>query len=398
MTRKKVMILAMTAMVAVFGVAGCKKKGNTVEENVLIIGGQNPETGAMADYGSKTVLGAQIAIDEINANGGINGKKIKFLHYDSRGEKTEAVNLTRRLVKEDACAIIGEITSGGFLAMKEIANEGGIVAISTGGTAEHITERRLADGKFERIPFAFRNTLQDSEGAPALIKFLVENKKITNYALITSNNNDYSVGLSQFFRKAIKNAGAKILIEESINDGDTDVSAQITQIKKKSDVQAVIYTGYYQEAAYLLMAMKVQGLKVPLVGGDGFQSPDLWKIAGEDAIGAIFYSGYSADSERQQVKDFDKKMVAAGKGSDTFSAQGYDAAYLLANAMKVANVTDCSKESRDKIRQALQNTKDFEGVTGVMSIDETGSAVRTPFLLEVVLKENKEFGTKIIGE
>ena len=398
MTRKKVMILAMAAVMAVFGVTGCKKKGKTVEEDVLIIGGQNPETGAMADYGSKTVLGAQIAIDEINANGGINGKKIKFLHYDSRGEKTDAVNLTRRLIKENACAIIGEITSGGFLAMKEIANDGGVVAISTGGTAEHLTERRLKDGKYEHIPFAFRNTLQDSEGAPSLVNYLVTTKNFKNFALITSNNNDYSVGLSQFFRDAIKKSGAKIIIEESINDGENDVSAQVTQIKKAKNLDAVIFTGYYQEAAYLLMAMKSLGIKVPLVGGDGFQSPDLWKIAGKDAVGAIFYSGFSAESERDQVKAFNAKMVSAGKESDTFSAQGYDAAYLLANAMKIANVTDCSKVSRDAIRAALQDTKDFEGVTGVMSIDETGSAVRAPFLLEVVEKEDKSIGTRIINQ
>ena len=154
MSLKKIVFITALSAITVLSLSGCKKAGeNTADANIFIIGGQNPETGAMADYGSKTVLGAQIAFEEINAAGGINGKQIKFAHYDSRGEKTDAVNLTRRLLKENACAIIGEITSGGFLAMRELANDGGTVAISTGATAEHVTEKRVGDG-YEHIPFA----------------------------------------------------------------------------------------------------------------------------------------------------------------------------------------------------------------------------------------------------
>lgn len=399
MSFKKFLLITSLSILAVLSLSGCKKAGdnNAAEDaNVLIIGGQNPETGAMADYGSKTVLGAQIAFEEINASGGVNGKQIKFAHYDSRGEKTDAVNLTRRLLKENACAIIGEITSGGFLAMRELANGGGTVAISTGATAEHVTEKRVGSG-YEHIPFAFRNTLQDSDGAPSLTKFLVHNKGFKKFAIITSTNNEYSVGLSNFFRDAVKNAGGTVVIEQSINDGDTDVSAQITSIKN-SDVDAIIFTGYYQEAARLLLAKQTQGVKAPLVGGDGFQSPDLWNIAGDAAIGAMFYSGFSAEVDRPNIQSFKAKMLEKGKEADTFSAQGYDAAYLLVEAMKAANVTDCSDASqRDAIRAKLMEIKDFEGITGKMSIDATGSAVKEPFLLEVVKKADGTFGTQSLN-
>lgn len=397
MSLKKIVFITALSVITVLSLSGCKKAGeNTADANVFIIGGQNPETGAMADYGSKTVLGAQIAFEEINAAGGINGKQIKFVHYDSRGEKTDAVNLTRRLLKENACAIIGEITSGGFLAMRELANDGGTVAISTGATAEHVTEKRVGDG-YEHIPFAFRNTLQDSDGAPSLTKFLMHNKGFKKFALITSTNNEYSVGLSNFFRDAVKNAGGTIVIEQSINDGDADVSAQITSIKN-SGADAIIFTGYYQEAARLLLTKKAQGVQAPLVGGDGFQSPDLWNIAGDAAIGAMFYSGFSAEVDRPKIQSFKTKMLEKGKEADTFSAQGYDAAYLLAEAMKAANVTDCSNASqRDAIRAKLMEIKDFDGITGKMSIDATGSAIKEPFLLEVIKKADGTYGTQSLN-
>ena len=397
MTLKKIVLITALSAITVLSLSGCKKAGeNTADANVFIIGGQNPETGAMADYGSKTVLGAQIAFEEINAAGGINGKQVKFAHYDSRGEKTDAVNLTRRLLKENACAIIGEITSGGFLAMRELANDGGTVAISTGATAEHVTEKRVGDG-YEHIPFAFRNTLQDSDGAPSLTKYLMHNKGFKKFALITSTNNEYSVGLSNFFRDAVKNAGGTIVIEQSINDGDADVSAQITSIKN-SGADAIIFTGYYQEAARLLLTKKAQGVQAPLVGGDGFQSPDLWNIAGDAAIGAMFYSGFSAEVDRPKIQSFKAKMIEKGKEADTFSAQGYDAAYLLAEAMKAANVTDCSNASqRDAIRAKLMEIKDFDGITGKMSIDATGSAIKEPFLLEVIKKSDGTYGTQSLN-
>lgn len=401
MSFKKILFLSLISAMVIFAFAGCKKAkdkdGAASTENVLIIGGQNPETGPMADYGSKTVLGAQIAFDEINAAGGVNGKKIVFKHYDSRGDKTEAVNLTRRLSREGSCAIIGEITSGGFLAMRELAQEAGVVAISTGATAKYVTEKKVGD-KYEHIPFAFRNTLQDNDGAPSLTNYLVNTKGYKRFALITSINNDYSVGLSEFFRQAIKNAGGEIVTEQTINDGDADVSAQITSIKN-SGVDIIVFTGYYQEAARLLTTMRNQGLNIPLAGGDGFQSPDLWNLAGDAAVGAMFFAGFSAEVDRENIKAFKAKMLEKGKEADTFSAQGYDAAYLLVHAMKEANVTDCSDAAqRDAIRAKLMEIKDFEGITGKMSIDATGSAVKEPFLLEVIKKDDGSYGTKSLNQ
>lgn len=360
--------------------AGCKKKEVISEE--IIIGGQNPETGQLANYGASTVAGASLAFDEINEKGGVNGKKIKFIHYDSRGDKTEAVNLTKRLLNANVCAIIGEITSGPFFSMRDTANRGKTIALSTGATAQGAT----ADPSGKNIPFAFRNTLQNSDGAKSLMEFMIKEKGLKKFAVITSANNDYSVDLSMFFRNGIKENGGSIVAEQSISDGDTDVSAQITSLRDKG-MDAIVFSGYYQEAALLLIEMAKQGLNIPLAGGDGFQSPELWDVAGDAAIGTVFFSAFAPNADSDKIKDFKKKIEARGAVADTFSSQGYDAAYLLAEAIKEAGVTNCSDaDQREKLRHALASIKDFEGVSGTMYFDDTGSAVKKPFILEVVKK------------
>lgn len=387
MKKTGLIIIALSLFFAI----GCKKK-EAVEAVEIVIGGQNPETGQLANYGVSTVAGALLAFDEINENGGVNGKKIKFLHYDSRGDKTEAVNLTKRLLNANVCAIVGEITSGPFFSMRDTANRGKTVAISTGATAAGAT----VDSAGKNIPFAFRNTLQNSDGAKALIEHAMKNKNFKKFALITSANNDYSVDLSNFFRDNIKKNGGEIIIEQSIADGDTDVSAQITSIRSKN-IDAVVYSGYYQEAALLLLEMAKQGIKVPLIGGDGFQSPELWNVAKDASIGTLFFSSFAPNAEIENIQTFRKKIESRGAVADTFSSQGYDAAYLLAKAIKDAEVTDCSKpEQREKLRDALAAIKDFKGVSGTMSFDETGTAVKIPFILEVFKAKDGTYDAKAL--
>ncbi len=388
---KKVLILSMVALLTV-AIVGCKKKNAATGSDApavaeFVIGAQNPETGQLAVYGSSTVAGAKLAIDEINANGGVNGMQLRLLNYDSRGEKTEAVNLTKRLLNSNVCAIIGEVTSGAYLAMRDTADRGSTIAFSTGATAKGVTERVVA-GKAEHVPFAFRNTLQDSDGAPALVKFVMENKGAKNFAIITSVNNDYSVGLSEFFREAIVANGGKVVAEQSISDGDTDVSAQITSLKNKG-VQAVVYSGYYQEAALILLELAKQGIDVPLLGGDGFQSPELTNLAKDAAIGAMFFSAFAPTIPTEKVQSFRVNIEAKNVPADSFSAHGYDAGYTLAQAIQMSGVKSCETPAeRAKIRDALATIQNFDGITGLTSFDEMGSAVKDPVLLEVVKNNN----------
>lgn len=389
MSFRKGLILSVIVLAAFAFAVGCdKKKNNTAESVEFVIGAQNPETGPIAIYGTQAVNGAKLAIEEINAAGGINGKQVKLLNYDSRGEKTEAVNLTKRLLNANVCAIMGEVTSGGLFAMRDTAQRGKTVTISAGATAQGVTDSG---------DFIFSDALLDSDGAPAIIKFVMDSYGYKNFAVITSVNNDYSVGLSEFFKNAIKDNGGNVVIEQNISDGDTDLSAQITSFRGK-DIDVVVFSGYYSEAALILLELKKQGIKVPLIGGDGFQSPELWNIAKDAAEGTIFYAGFASTSPEENVQKFIKNLEAKGVTADQFSANGYDAIYLIANAMQAAGVTDCSDPAqREKIKNTLSTVTDFKGVSGTMSFKSNGAASKKPFIQQVIKNADGTYTTKLLN-
>ncbi|MGA1845964.1 ABC transporter substrate-binding protein [Deferribacter abyssi] len=355
----------------------------------LTIGVVGPETGNLAVYGTKTLDGIMLAVDEINAAGGVNGKRLSVVHYDDRGDKAEAAAATQRLINRDkVCAIIGEPTSGATFVIGPIANRAKVILISAGATAKGVT-----DGK----PFVFRDTLLDSDGAPATLKFIMDKFGWKNFALITSVNNDYSVGLSGIFKEAAKKYGASILVEQTVSDGDTDFSAQITAIKPHKP-DAIIFTGYYPEGSLIMLEARKQGLKAPMVGGDGLLAPDLWKVGGDSVLGSIVYAGFSPQAKAENVQNFVKKMKERGKEADMFSAQGYDAVYLLVNAMKKAGLTSCTDvKQRIKMRDALAATKDFMGVSGKMSFDSEGNAKKVPFI-QMVDKKDGKYYFKLLNE
>lgn len=370
-------LLVILSVLSLFVAYGCKKNETAsapADAATIKLGVQGPETGDIAVYGLQTLYGAQLAADEINAAGGINGKKIELIHYDSRGEKSEAVAVANRLINDKVCGTIGEPTTGAVFAIRNIYNDAKTIQLSAGSTADNVV-----DG----MPYSFRNTLLDKDGAPATIKYLVDNKGWKNYAIITSANNDYSVGLSNTFKKAVEDNGGAIVIEQFINDKDTNISAQVTALRGKQ-FDAVIFTGYYQEASLILMELRKQGINVPLVGGDGFQSPELANVAKDAALGTIFFAGFSTTSSDPKVVEFTQKLQAAGHQADMFAAQGYDALYLLANAAKEAGVTNCADaDQRSKMRDVLAATQNYMGISGEMSFDAEGNGVKKPFIQEV---------------
>lgn len=355
----------------------------------LLLGIQGPETGNLATYGQKTLAGAKLAVDEINAKGGINGKTLKLINYDSRGDKAESANIVQRFINKDkVCGVIGEPTSGGTFVIGPIAERAKLPIISAGATA---------DGVVEGKAYVFRDTLLDAHGAPATLKFLMDNMKWRNFVIITSVNNDYSVGMSKIFRKAAKDYRANIVAEQKVSDGDKDFSAQITSIKNLK-FDAVIYTGYYPEGSLILLELRKQGLKAPLIGGDGLLSPELWKVAKDASLGTIVYAGFSPESKSKKVQDFVSKMKSRGE-ADMFSAQGYDAVYLFAYAMEKAKVTNCADtKQREAIQKALASMPEFDGVSGKMKFDREGNAIKKPFIQMVDKRPNGEYYLKLLNE
>ena len=404
--RKLILFLSVVALLFAFG---CEKKSAvqgggdgkpmTAEAADLPFGVQGPETGEIAVYGLQTLYGAQLAVKEINESGGINGKPIRIVHYDSRGDKTEALNVAQRLINNDkVCSILGEPTSGAVFAIRKPINDSGTIEISAGATAENVTiEVDANDRKVGDLPYIFRNTLLDRDGAPATIKFLMDTKGWKNYAVITAIDSDYSVGLSEIFRQAISDNGGTVVAEQTIAEKDTNVSAQVTALKGKN-LDAVIFSSYYQAASLIMLELRKQGVNVPMLGGDGLQSPELYKVAADASLGSVFFAGFSPISDSEIVINFNEKIKAAGHEADMFSAQGYDAIYLLANAAKAAGVTNCAdREQRAQMRDALAATKNFMGVSGNMSFDSEGSAVKKPFIQEVDKDSNGNYYFKLLN-
>lgn len=356
------------------------------EKGQITIGTQGPETGPIATSGNQILAGVKLAVKEINENGGVNGKPVKLINIDSRGDKVESVNAAKKLINSKVCAIAGDLSSGSMFAIRDIVNRSKTPIISSGATAEGITAGR---------PYVFRNILLDAQGVPAIIETAVKKKGWKKFALITSENNDSSVSMAEIFKRELPKFGGTIVAEQTIFDGDTDVSAQITSIKNKP-FDALIFTGYYGEASLLLLEMRRQSMPQTIIGGDGIMFPTLWKVAGDAALGTMFFSGYAPDFPDAKVAEFNKKIKAMGVEPDAFSAQGYDAVYLFIEAIKKAEVTDCSDpKQRAAMREVLSGIKDFEGVSGKMSFDSDGSGVKRAFIQEVV-KTKDGFGTKLV--
>lgn len=363
---KKLLALSMMLLLAA---------GTAFAAGELKIGVQGPLTGNLAAYGVPTADGAKLAVKEINAAGGVNGMMIKLVSYDSRADKAEAANATQRLINKDkVCGIIGEPTSGATFVIGPIANRSGVVLISAGATAKGVTDKK---------PFVFRDTLLDTDGGPATVKFVMDKFGYKNFALITSINNDYSVGLSKIFKDAVIANGGKIVVESTISDGDTDFSAQITSIKPKNP-EVIIFSGYYPEGSLIMLEAAKQGLKAHMMGADGIGATDLYTVGKDAVVGTIFYNGFTTESNNPKVATFIKGIEAMNSRVDMFSAQGYDAVYLLTDAMKKSGLTDCKdRKQRKAMRDVLAKTKDFMGVSGKLTFDSEGNATKKPAIQRV---------------
>ncbi|HAD03632.1 MAG TPA: branched-chain amino acid ABC transporter substrate-binding protein, partial [Desulfuromonas sp.] len=287
MSFKKMSALLLVAMLAA-GAVGCKKKeeaaapaapaaapaGNTVK-----IGFLGALTGDVAMFGKPTLEGMKMAAEELNAAGGILGKKIEIIEADNRGDKQEGASVTQKFISRDGVtAIVGDPTTGITKVAAPIAQKAGVVLLSAGATGPGVVE--VGD-------FIYRDTLLDSIAIPACIEYFAKDLKYKKVAIITSDNNDYSVGLSQTFRDAAaKVPDIKIVADEKVKDGDKDFSAQITNIKgKKPDV--ILFSGYYTEGALIMKEARKQGLKASMFGGDGLFSPKFIELGGPAVEGSM---------------------------------------------------------------------------------------------------------------
>lgn len=354
-------------------VFSCTKKAN---ENEILIGSYSSNTGATATFGVFQLHGTEMAIEEINAAGGINGKKIRHINYDNKSDADETLAVVNRLISQDkVVAILGEATSGRSKIGAQVAQQHKVPMLSSSATNPDVT--KVGN-------YIFRACFIDPFQGMVMAKFMTENLKLKKAAILRDIKNDYSVGLSDIFADKLKAAGGEIITDISYQEGDIDFKSQLTAIKAKN-VEAIFVPGYYNEVALIAKQAKELGMTMPLLGGDGWSSPKLYEIAKEAINGNYFSNHYTTESKDPKTVNFVKAFKAKYKeDADVMAALAYDAVYLMVEAIK-----NSKEVTSENIRNELANIKNFHGVTGQMSMDENRNAVKSAVVVQVQGTEYK---------
>ncbi|MGE0615289.1 MAG: ABC transporter substrate-binding protein [Bacteriovoracia bacterium] len=339
--------------------------------DTIKIGEIGSMTGSEATFGSSTHDGIQFAIDEINAAGGIKGKKLELITLDDQGKPEEAATAATRLITQNGITVLlGEVASSRSLAMAPIAQANGVPMVTPSSTNPKVTE--MGD-------YIFRVCFIDPFQGTVMANFALNTLKAKKVAILRDVKNDYSVGLADFFAETFKKAGGTVVMDQSYSAGDIDFKSQLTSIKPKQP-DAIFVPGYYTEVGLIARQAKELGIKAPLLGGDGWDSPKLTEIGGKAIEGAYFSNHYSSEDQSPAVQGFITKFkTAKGMVPDGLSAMGYDAAMFMADAMRRAPSLD-----KKAIRDAMAATKDFAGVTGKITMNAKRDAVKSAVVLKVV--------------
>mgnify|MGYP000851229629 FL=1 len=392
---KKPIVAILAVVLAIALLAGCAgNKGSTgsedrnkVEDGIKI--GINYElSGKVATYGQSSVEGIELAIEEINEAGGINGKKIIPVKYDTKSEPAEATTLATRLITQDKVVmILGPATSGSFKAQIPVAEKNRIPVISGSTTDDSVTVD--ASGVKE---YAFRICFTDSYQGTAMASYALNKLSAKKAAIIMDSSSDYGKGLAKNFREKFEAGGGTIVAEEAYVAGDTDFNGILTKIKGQ-DFDVIFIPGYYDEAGLIIKQARNLGIDVPILGADGFDSPKLLELAGAAALNNVYYSNhYSSLDEDPKVAKFIENFKAKyNKEPDAFNALGYDLAKFAADAISRAGSLD-----GESIKKAIEETENFDGVTGTFSIDENHNPVKSVVVIE--LKDGKQYRAEKIAD
>ena len=359
---------ASAALLAACGEVSTNNSSATGTEigKTLKFGFNFEETGAVAAYGTAEQHGAQLAVDEINAAGGVDGKKIEVTDKDNKSETAEAATISTSLATQDKVnTIIGPATSGGVAAAIANAGKAGVPLVTPSATQDDLTKNQ---------DYLYRATFTDSYQGKVISKYVTENLKAKKVVLYYDNSSDYAKGMAEAFKKEYK---GEIVATETFASGDSDFQAALTKIKGK-DFDALIVPGYYTEAGKLVNQARGLGINQTIVGPDGFSDAKFVEQATPAAATNVYYvSGFSTSGD---MTDKAKKFVEAYKAKyneepSMFAALSYDAVYMAAEASKGA------KTSVD-IKDNLAKLKDFEGVTGSITIDKDHNPVKTALMIE----------------
>lgn len=392
MKKRKVPGILLTLMLSAGIFAGCSgaKEGaqGASGGDTIKIGANLELSGGTASYGQSAGEGIDLAVEEINKNGGINGKKLEVVKVDNKSEPAESTNAAIKLTsQEKVTAIIGPATSGAVLAEAQIATENKTVVITPSGTNAKITVGD--DGKVK--DYMFRTCFIDPFQGTVAANFAAKDLKVKKAAIFADNASDYAKGLAASFKETFAKNGGQIVAEEAYVAKDTDFRATLTRIKA-ANPDFIFIPGYYEEVGLIIKQARELGITAPLMGGDGWDSPKLVELAGKDALNnAYTIAHYSSGDPDPKIQEFVKAFKAKynGKSPDGFNALGYDSVYFLADGLKRAGDLDPVK-----IKDALAQTKDLPLVSGKFTVDPQHNPIKAATILEYKNGE-QQFKTKI---
>lgn len=374
-SRKRPLIALPILLLATSGwIAGClgpdessETRGATGE---IPVGVFVALTGPTGTFGQSTKEGVELAIDEVNEQGGVLGRRIRVLVEDNLGRPDQAVaTVTKLITRDNVIALIGENASSRSLAAAPIAQANGVPMISPSSTNPEVTEKG---------DYIFRVSYTDPYQGAAIAEFVRNSLGFERVAILKDVKNDYSVGLADFFRQRFEAMGGRVVADQSYAEQDSDFRSQLTSIRN-TDAQAIIVPGYYTDVGQIAIQARELGIQLPLVGGDGWDSPKLLEIGGKALDGAYFANHYFAEEDRPAVQDFVRKFQARyGRMPDSVNALSYDAARILVGAIERAGEVD-----KAKIRDQIAATKDYQGVSGVITLGPDRNPIKPVAILAV---------------
>ena len=326
-------------------------------------------TGGSASFGQSSHKGTALAFDELNAAGGVLGRKFKLITEDDQSLAGQPATIVRKLIAQDkVIAVLGEVASSKSLEAAPICQQNKVPMISPASTNPKVTE--VGD-------YIFRVCFIDPFQGTVMSKFAL-GKGWKKIAILTDVKQDYSVGLAEFFVKHLTANGGEVVKEQKYSTGDKDFKAQLTSIKAAKP-DAIFVPGYYAEVALVGKQARLLGIKAPLLGGDGWVGDSLLKVAGNSLDGSYFSCHFSADDKSEAVQGFVKKYKAKyNETPDDMAALGYDSAVILAKAIEKAGTTD-----GEKLKTAIAATKEHAGITGKITLDDKRNASKPAVILSI---------------
>jgi len=370
MKRTLISLLLISTLLLTFA---CERRGGPGaggETGQIVVGYYGDLTGRTSNFGVSTRNGVLMAADEINKAGGINGRQITILSEDDEGRPEKAATVATKLIDQDrVIALLGEVASGNSLAAAPKAQSAHVPMISPSSTNPAVTQ--VGD-------YIFRVCFIDPFQGEVMAKFAANTLKAKTAAIMLDFNSPYSRGLTEFFEKSFTKLGGRVVSKQSYTQGDRDYKGQLTSIRSLNP--DVIYVpGYYGEVGVIAKQAKQLDIKAPLLGGDGWDAPQLWELGGDALNGSFISNHYSVEDPSPAIQ----KFVADFKGRynvvpDALAALGYDAMRVLADALKRAGTSQ-----GPALRDAIAATKNFPGVTGVITINAERNAVKPAVVLKL---------------